>query len=56
MSTIRKHPYQSRGEVDHLEELTAKLSADLRSNVRFMVSSYCAEVSNKIIPICICLG
>jgi hypothetical protein len=38
MSAARKTNYASRSDVDAFEELSAKLTADLRNHVRFMVS------------------
>lgn len=37
MSSARKGNYAPRRETDSFEELSAKLTADLRSHVRFMV-------------------
>jgi hypothetical protein len=38
MSAARKNNYASRSDVDAFEELSAKLTADLRNHVRFMVT------------------
>lgn len=40
MSTARKGNYAPRHETDSFEELSAKLTADLRSHVRFMVRRF----------------
>lgn len=48
MSSARKGNYAPRRETDSFEELSAKLTADLRSHVRFMVRDRALESASEL--------